>query len=132
MACALKNGKYGIADMDPPNLSEDIVALIGKTELIPDETMEDRARGIRGARLEIVKKNGETVEETVLVPKGDPENPLTRADIIEKLKVCAQGQADEALLKRLVDEIVGMGDGSAASAFSNPMALLMDRKGVQS
>ena len=132
LACALRNGKYGIADMDPPNLSEDIVALIGKTELIPDETMEDRARGIRGARLEIVKKNGETVEETVLVPKGDPEKPLTRADIIEKLKVCAQGQADEALLKRLVDEIVGMGDGSAASAFSNPMALLMDRKGVQS
>ena len=37
-------------------------------------------------------------EETVLVPKGDPEKPLTRTDIIDKLRVCTQGQADEETL----------------------------------
>ncbi|MBR2824109.1 MAG: MmgE/PrpD family protein [Clostridia bacterium] len=118
LACGLKNGSYGIADMDPPNLSKEIVGIINKTELIPDETMEDRARNIRGARVEIAMKDGEKIGETVLVPKGDPEKPLTRADIIDKLHVCAQGQADEGTLSRLVDMIVKMG---GEERFVNPM-----------
>ena len=123
LACALKNGSYGIADMDPPNLSEEIVELIEKTELIPDETMEDRTRGIRGARLEVILKDGTALEETILVPKGDPEKPLTRENILEKLKTCAQGQADDAQLSRLAGEIVQIaGEGRGGKRFENPMA----------
>ncbi len=123
LACALKNGSYGIADMDPPNLSAEIVELIEKTELIPDEAMEDRTRGIRGARLEVVMKDGTALEETILVPKGDPEKPLTREDILEKLKTCAQGQADDAQLSRLAGEILQIaGEGRGNQRFENPMA----------
>lgn len=121
MACALMNGSYGTADMDPPRLTEDVLALIDRIRLIPEEAMEDRAKGIRGTRVELVKKDGEILKETVLVPKGDPENPLTRDDIIDKLQVCAKGQAETALLQTLVtaiDRIKGEG------AFQNPMALL--------
>ena len=121
LAKALLNGSYGIADMDEPRLTEPVTELIEKIHLIPEEGMEDRARGIRGTRVELVKKNGEILKETVLVPKGDPENPLTRADIIEKLKVCSAGQAEEETLKRLVEAIMNIkGDG----AFQNPMELL--------
>lgn len=105
LACALLDGSYGIADMDPPRLTTDVLNLIEKIKLVPDETMEDRNRGIRGTRVEVVLKNGDRVEETVLVPKGDPEKPLTRADIIDKLHVCAQGQADENTLAKLVNAI---------------------------
>ena len=123
LACALKNGSYGIADMDPPNLSAEIVKLIEKTELIPDEAMEDRTRGIRGARLEVAMKDGTALEETILVPKGDPEKPLTREDILEKLKTCAQGQADDAQLSRLAGEILQIaGEGRGNQRFENPMA----------
>ena len=121
LACALLNGSYGIADMDPPKLTKDVLELIGKTRLIPDETMEDRAKGVRGTRVEVVLKSGESLAETVLVPKGDPENPLTRADIIDKLRVCAKGQADPETQARLVDAILGI---RQKSAFINPMALL--------
>ena len=69
----------------------------------------------------IVKKNGERIEETVLVPKGDPENPLTQNDIIEKLRVCAKGQADDQILMRLVDRIKEI---EGKSGFQNPMAVL--------
>lgn len=88
LACALLNGAYGIADMDPPRLTPDVLDLIERTELISDPSMEDRAKGIRGTRVEVVLKNGKREEETVLVPKGDPEKPLTRDDIINKLRTC--------------------------------------------
>ena len=81
--------------MDPPDLSDTVRAMIDRIELIPDEKMENREKGIRGARVELILKNGERDGETVLVPRGDPENPLTRADIIHKLKTCASGIASD-------------------------------------
>ena len=121
LACALLQGSYGTADMDPPRLTPEVLALIDKIHLIPDVTMEDRQRGIRGTKVEVVTKNGKKLEETVLVPKGDPENPLTREDIVDKLKVCAQGQADEPKIMKLADEILKIRGGSI---FVNPMALV--------
>lgn len=121
LACALLNGNYGIADMNPPRMTDDVVSLIEKIKLIPDESMENREKGIRGTRVEVVLKNGETMAQTVLVPKGDPENPLTRDDIIEKLRTCAKGQAEESKLMDLVRAITEIkGD----RVFNNPMALL--------
>ena len=121
LACALLKGSYGVADMDPPDLSPQMLELIGKIQMIPDETMEDRAKGIRGARLVLVKTDGEQLSETVLVPKGDPENPLTRGDIVEKLRVCAGGQADEETLRKLVERI---GEIQGKNRFVNPMSFL--------
>lgn len=121
LACALLNGSYGIADMNPPKLTEDVLGLIDKTVMIPDSSMEDRGKGIRGTRVEIVIKSGERLEETVLVPRGDPERPLGRNDIIEKLRTCAAGQAKEETLKKLVDAILQI-DGSGQ--FRNPIAVV--------
>ena len=121
LACALMYGSYGISNMDPPNLSEEIVSLIRKTELIPDETMENRKKNIRGARIEIVKTNGEILNKTVLVPRGDPENSLTRNDIIDKLYICSQGQVEETVIKSLIKVITEIkGD----EPFVNPMSIL--------
>ena len=121
LACALLQGSYGIADMDPPRLTDDVMELIEKTTLIADETMEDRAKGVRGTKVEVILKDGRRVEETVLVPKGDPEKPLTREDIIDKLRVCAQGQATEETLMKLVKAIEKI-DGT--SQFENPIKMI--------
>lgn len=121
LACALLQGSYGIADMDPPKLTEDVLGLIEKTSLIPDATMEDRARGIRGTRVEVIMKDGRREEETILVPKGDPEKPLTRDDIIDKLSVCAQGQATEETIMKLVEAIEKI---EGICRFENPIKLI--------
>ena len=121
LARALLNGFYGIADMDPPQLGPEVLSLIEKTELIPDESMEDRTRGVRGTRVQVQLKNKEILEESVLVPKGDPENPLTRADILEKLRVCAGDLAQPEQLKILVDRIDAI-EGQVS--FRNPMVRL--------
>ncbi len=121
LACALLQGSYGIADMDPPKLTEDVLGLIEKTSLIPDATMEDRARGIRGTRVEVIMKDGRREEETILVPKGDPEKPLTRDVIIDKLSVCAQGQATEETIMKLVEAIEKI---EGICRFENPIKLI--------
>ena len=121
LACALLNGSYGIEDMNSLRMTDDMIRLIEKIKLIPDEAMENREKGIRGTRVEVVLKNGETIVRTVFVPKGDPENPLLRDDIIDKLRICAKGQAVESKLVELVNEITKIkGD----KVFNNPMALL--------
>ena len=118
LACALLQGSYGIADMDTTKLTDNVLALIDKINLIADMSMEDRDKGIRGTRVEVVLKDGRREGETVLVPKGDPEKPLTRDDIIDKLRICAKGQATEEVIMNLVESINNIeGD----KQFQNPM-----------
>lgn len=121
LACALIQGSYGTADMNPPRLTVDVLDLIEKIHLIPDDSMEDRSKGIRGTRVEVVTKSGEWLEETVLVPKGDPENPLTREDIIVKLRTCAKGQADDIKLMKIVEKILEI---KGKTKFENPMGMV--------
>ena len=120
LACALAQGSYGIADMDPPRLTEEIRRIIDCIEMIPDESMENRTRGIRGTRVEIRMMNGTVLSETVLTPKGDPENPLTREDILRKLRTCAGTQTNPESLDILVHTIDSIGGNDT---FVNPMIL---------
>ena len=125
MACALKNGSYGIADMDPPNLSPEMRALIDKIELIPEPAMENREKGIRGTRVVLTDEDGRQWEETVLAPKGDPEKPLSRDDILDKLKTCCGdllSPQEQAALAEAVEKIGG------AEAFASPIRLIGSRK----
>ena len=122
LSCALLNGKYGISDMDPKNLSDDLLEIINKINLIADETLENRSRGIRGTRIIIFLKNGKVLEKTVLVPRGDPENPLSQEDVINKLKFCSQGIVETVTLNRLVKEIKRI---NGNEIFNNPMRILL-------
>lgn len=120
MAKALFDGYYGIDNMNPIGLSDDIHELIERIYLIEDKSLEDRVNGIRGSRVELLTKGGRVLEETVLIPKGDPENPLSREEITDKLRDCAKGQADENTLSNLIHSIDQI-DGQ--ERFINPMAL---------
>lgn len=89
LACALKDGKYGMDSMDPPKLTADIINIMEKISLIPDPMLEKKEEGIRGTTVVVHLKNGDNVQAMVLIPRGDPENPLTRDEVINKLKTCA-------------------------------------------
>ena len=121
LARALLSGSYGVTDMNPSMLTPDVLRLIDKMTLISDESMEDRSKGVRGTKVEVFLTNGETIEESVLVPKGDPENPLTRDEIINKLRVCAKRLADETTLTQLVKSISAI---EGKDRFMNPMNVL--------
>lgn len=109
LACGLLYGEYGIDYMNPPKLNQDVLNMINRIELIPDEIMENREKAIRGTRVEVLLNTGTTVSETVLVPKGDPEKPLTREDILKKLRVCSSGVVTEQQLETLINYITNFG-----------------------
>ena len=121
LARALLTGSYGVEDMDPPKLTEDTLRLIDRIRLIPDETMEDRRRGVRGTRVEVVLESGEVLRDTVLVPRGDPENPLEPGTVLRKLRACAEGQAEAPVLEALAAAVGALG---GEERFVNPMTLL--------
>lgn len=89
LACALFYGEYGIDYMNISHLTQEVRELIGKIELISDESMENREKGIRGTKVTVVFEDGTQDEECVQVPKGDPENPLSYDEIVDKFKLCA-------------------------------------------
>lgn len=102
LACALLYGEYGIDYMNPPKMQRDIVEMIHKITLIPDKSMENREKGIRGTKVIAYQENGTATSEIVLVPKGDPEKPLKKEDIIEKLRICAKGLLSDKSLGNYV------------------------------
>lgn len=85
LAVALLKGHFNISDLDISDLDSSLEHVINATELIPDESMENRDKGIRGAKVEVELADGQTYCETVLIPKGDSENPFTWADMYDKM-----------------------------------------------
>ena len=113
LACGLLFGEYGVDYMNPPKLDETVRAMIGKINLIPDESMENREKCIRGTRAEIIFADGTTDQETVLVPRGDPEKPLTTEDIRQKLRQCAAGLLTESRIAALIAYLDAFGSDAA-------------------
>ncbi|MBR1792793.1 MAG: MmgE/PrpD family protein [Bacteroidales bacterium] len=125
LATALLRGNYGIEDLHALVRGSDVERLIDKIRLEPDVEMEDSARGIRGARVELTMADGRRMEETVLSPKGDPEVPLNYSDVVEKLKACSQGIAGPKALQRHIDRVERL---ALSARFCNPLGIATDKE----
>ena len=87
LCCAMVGGHFGLDDIiDPAHNDPEILALTKKVRIVSDQSMEDPAKGTRGAFVEVRLKNGEVLQKEVPLPKGDPETAMDRKDICEKLK----------------------------------------------
>lgn len=90
IAKTLLNGNFSLSDLTP-DYSFPVSSVIEKICLISDESMEDRNAGIRGCRITVAIKNGEQIEKTIPVPKGEGKDFLTWKDLKDKMLSCAQG-----------------------------------------
>lgn len=70
IAKTLLNGNFTLDDLSVTQ-DENLVVVVEKINLIEDVAMEDRSAGIRGCKVKAVLNNGMSIEETVLVPKGE-------------------------------------------------------------
>ncbi len=92
LAVAMCRGGFTLAHLDAEKtIDSTILDTIGKIALEADPSMEDRAKGIRGARVEWLLEDGTSIEETVPLPKGDPGTPQTEDDMAAKVASCAEG-----------------------------------------
>ncbi|MCR5684088.1 MAG: MmgE/PrpD family protein [Lachnospiraceae bacterium] len=90
LAAAICTGAFTLDDLEN-DISEEVIKMIDLIELIPDETMEDGAAGIRGARLCVGFNDRTVMEKTVFLPKGEAANPFTWDDMYQKMSDCAKG-----------------------------------------
>jgi 2-methylcitrate dehydratase len=88
--------------------SDDVKTLVEKTSVKPGETLMARLPKGRGASVEIVFANGQSVRQTVEIPEGDAERPLSRASLERKFTnfaVPVVGAAAAARIISLVDAL---------------------------
>ena len=97
VATALTKGHFNLKDLNAAKgLDKDTRTVISKIEIVSDQKLENRAANLRGARVELVLKDGTILKEEVKLPKGDPEVPATDEDMEGKLRFCAEDVFPEA------------------------------------
>lgn len=107
--CALVNGTFGLDDLERAgNCDKRITEMSKKFNMIPDESKEDIANGIRGCTVEIIMKDGRRFVEDVAVPKGDAETPMSLDDMRTKLAACAGSRISAQRQEQIISAILGL------------------------
>jgi 2-methylcitrate dehydratase PrpD len=100
---------YGAVRLDafaPPRLADgDIRALIARTTLHDDPALSARFPGKRAARVRVALTDGRTLEHFAPYRKGDPEAPLSDADINDKFAELATPVIGPAAARSLLDRL---------------------------
>ena len=87
VALGIVKGNAGFEDFNEDNLHDaDIVELTRKVRVFEDEDLTAQSPAIRGANVIIRLKDEKKFEKCVLYPKGEPENPISNEEIIQKAK----------------------------------------------
>lgn len=85
VAIALVSGTAGLKAFETPWLSHDeVIRLTRCTSMHADETLTSLVPHKRVAVVEIESFNGEVYTAQVDLPKGEPENPIHPAELLEK------------------------------------------------
>lgn len=85
VALALVEGSAGMEDFNETNVTdEEILALTRKVKVVENEELSALVPKKRASILNITMKDGTTLSHRVDYPKGEPENPLTDEELIQK------------------------------------------------
>lgn len=121
VAAALVDGKVRLAHFTEEALRRsDIRAMIDRISTVQDDKLANPRGGPGQAEVEVTTRDGRVIRRLVAFPKGDPETPMTRAEIDAKFADCADysgmpvGRA--AVLKQLVESIDTLADVSKITA----------------
>lgn len=83
----------------------DLRLLMSKTKLHADPELSARFPGVRAARVTVTLRNGQVLEQFAPCRKGDPEAPLTDADLNDKFVELASPVVGAEPARRLLDRL---------------------------
>lgn len=117
VATGLRHGSYTLDSLDVArSFDSGIRELVRKIEIVSDPALENRAANLRGARVELLFKDGTTKEASVTLPKGDPEVPVSNADVENKLRRSAEGLVPADRAEALIKAVWELDKAPAASS----------------
>lgn len=105
LAVALWRGHFDLSDLNIDHMEPEIGDIISKIVIVPDESMENKKAGIRGAKICLSYADGICYEECVNIPKGDADNPFMMRELWEKLAACADGVITEKQQRALLSHV---------------------------
>lgn len=89
VAVALIKGRFTLDDLSMGLFDEEIHTTAKLVHLIPDASMENRNKGIRGAKICVHLKDGTCFEKVITTPKGEGADSLTWDLLEQKIINCA-------------------------------------------
>nr|ALV86748.1 hypothetical protein [uncultured bacterium P2N8] len=104
VASALLRGKVGLAEFSDTALAgKDLRALLPRIEVAVDAAREAAYPGCWSAAVSVTLADGRTLQAAQERPKGDPENPLTEAELEAKFRgLAAAGKVSATDTERLL------------------------------
>ena len=108
LAVSLVTGKAGIAEFTDRYVNDPLVQQLTKmVDIEGDEALSKLVPDKRCAIVQVTLRNGNTYQETVEYPKGEPENPLQEQELYEKFQSMALHAGwEENKAKQLFDAIM--------------------------
>jgi 2-methylcitrate dehydratase PrpD len=106
VAHGLLYGAVRLNAFEPQRL-EDIAirALMGKTKLDADPDLTAKFPNVRAARVKVTLRDGRVIEQFAPCRKGDPEAPLTDADLNDKFLELASPVIGDAPARGLLEQL---------------------------
>lgn len=111
LAMALLDGDVTVSQFEKDRWREqDVMALVEKTSVKPGEALIAKLPKGRGASVEIVLTDGQSWRETVEVPEGDAQRPLSRASLERKFMNFAVSVVGKDVGERVMSLVDGIED----------------------
>lgn len=116
---ALTQAQFAEARINDPLVRQ----VLARTEVIADAELNTRYPAEFPARVTITMDDGTSFTETVLLPKGDPGNPLTDAELEVKFRDNCAATLSPAATDRLRDAIMALPAAGSLDALSSLLSL---------
>jgi 2-methylcitrate dehydratase len=111
LAMALLDGDVTVAQFEKDRWrAQDVMALVDKTSVKPGESLIARLPKGHGATIEISFADGQSLRETVEVPEGDADRPLSRASLEGKFMNFSIPVVGKAGAEQVVSLVGGLED----------------------
>jgi len=109
VATAIKFGHANPDDFNESRLRDpDILNLMSRVFVRNDDELSRHYPRKWPARVEITTNSGNRVNGEVDYPKGDPENPLTETELVEKFSSLTQGLIAPAKANTIIDRVMNL------------------------
>ena len=118
IAVAVKDHKVGLESFSPSVLSnEEVHQLMERIRVEVDPSMEKAYPGKWSAEAEIMTRDGQRLLGRVDHPKGDPENPMSADEMIEKYRELSVRVIGESVTEIILERVMCLEEWSDMSTF---------------
>ena len=111
LAMALLDGDITVSQFEKDRWqAQDVRTLVEKISVKPGEALMAKLPKGRGASIEVVFADGQSLRDTVEIPEGDAERPLSRTSLERKFMNFAIPVVGSATASRIMSMVDGLDD----------------------